>query len=189
VALPKDGCPLVACGGISPTHNYYKTTVHQMVITHKKNWLLALPCQSPGRENQQGKWQDSCREEQCLFFYVFLSLKEVQTSPWCELFKISIDSCFCRWMVGTIPSLNTTRGSELCVRLTVSGHKVRWDPELSGFRTTIKQSKTWSWDGWRLLHLCALYVVPWWTHAQLVHFRFDVPLSSTSTPYHLRFQL
>lgn len=196
MALPKDGCPLLVCWGFSPTHKIPQTTVHQS-LTEELTTCFALPCQ---RKSSRG--DDGTLVETSNVWSVFLSLYKLNrsanvTSMW--TLQIYIETLVCRWkdgwMDGAFPPLDTSRGRDsvwTLLRLTASGHKSPWDQKSGRFFFPLPQSnnqKTLTWQGWHLLHPCALSVVPWWTHSQLVHFRFDLPLLSTSTPYRLRSRL
>lgn len=116
-----------------------------------KNWLLALPCQRTPRENQEGERQDTCRDEQCVFFYLFLSLKEVQMSPWRELFE-SVKTLVCRWMDGW-DNLTMTKGKN-SERTKCQIDIIRTQRASGSWNSVVfirhNQSKTCSWEGWRL---------------------------------------
>lgn len=121
---------------------------HHSQRTH----CLLCPVQSPQRKSRGRMVGYLSRRSKCqgLFFYLFLSLKEVQMSPQCELFKSLLRLLFAEgWMNGIIPPLYATRGRD-SVWTPCESDSIRRQgpegPELSGFYTTIKQSKTRSWE-------------------------------------------
>ena len=137
--------PLIVRRGFLLTHKILEDS--PMVITHK----LALP---PGKKIREEQRVTAC-------FSIFISLKEVQMSPQCELFKSLLRLFVCRWMDGTIPPLQGEgTPCELPVRLTASGHN---GPRDRCFFSA-PQSNNQKLDpdkGWRRFHPCALFVVPW----------------------------
>lgn len=161
----------------------------------QKNWLLALPCQRPPERNQEGERQDTCREQQCVS--VFLSLFQPKrsanvTTTW--TLRISPETLVCRWMGGwmdgTTPPLQRWGGipSELSVRLTLSGHKGQWVPELCGFYAP-QSIKDLFLRGATSFYIRVLCMSCRGEHILSLFIWFDGPPSSASTPSRPRFQL
>lgn len=139
----------------------------------QRNWLLALPCQRSPRENQEGERQDTCRDEQCMS--VFLSLFKLKRSANVTMtwtLWISIKTLACRWMNGW-DNLTITKGKNserTKCQIDIIRTQGPVGPGTLWFLYTTINQKLVPGKGDVFLHPCALYVVPWWTHSQLVHF-------------------
>lgn len=99
-------------------------------------------------------------------FLSFISSKEVLLSPQSELSQPRWDSCW-RWKLGQDKTSTLQAEGKECV-WTLGEQRL-------AFYFTIKQSRPWSW------HLCALYVVPWWTLSSLISAETVAPAPSTET--------
>lgn len=121
------------------------------MITYKRTDYLLRPIRATWEEikglNDRMLEEKKSNESRSVFLPLFKLKRSANvTSIW--TLQISVETLVCRRMEGTIPPPHR-EGTlcELCVGTRVSGHKGPWDGKsVVYFHTTIKQSKTWSWE-------------------------------------------